>query len=36
MKIIDNFLAEEYFRPIQSLMMGEDFPLYFTINKLTG
>tara|TARA_B100000287_G_C20467580_1_gene715893 strand:- start:209 stop:700 length:492 start_codon:yes stop_codon:yes gene_type:complete len=29
MKIIDNFLSEEYFRPIQSLMMGEDFPWYF-------
>ena len=30
MKIIDNFLPEEEFKSIQSLMMGFEFPWYFS------
>ena len=29
MKIIDNFLPEEIFRPIQNFMMGDEFPWYY-------
>ena len=35
MKIIDNFLPEEEFKSIQSLMMGGHFNWYYAVGMVT-
>ena len=33
MKVIDNFLSPYYFKSLQNVLMGGDFPWYYTVSQ---